>query len=83
MSGPMTDTLKISLAQLNPTVGDLDGNAALIRQIARRDEVPIHAGAQGPLVRAPIGRTSRRPRRAYARSAPAAATARPSTPRSA
>ena len=29
-------------------------NAALIRQIARREEVPIHAGAQGPLVRAPI-----------------------------
>ncbi len=32
----MIDTLKISLAQLNPTVGDLDGNAALIRRA--RDE---------------------------------------------
>ena len=27
----MTDTLKISLAQLNPTVGDLDGNAAKLK----------------------------------------------------
>lgn len=29
-------------------------NAAVIRQIAGREDVPIHAGAQGPLVRAPI-----------------------------
>ena len=26
----MTDTLAIALAQLNPTVGDLEGNRALI-----------------------------------------------------
>ncbi len=32
----MTDTLKIALAQINPTVGDIDGNLALIRK--RRDE---------------------------------------------
>jgi purine nucleosidase len=29
-------------------------NAAIIRQIAGRGDVPIHAGAQGPLVRAPV-----------------------------
>ena len=29
-------------------------NAAVIRQIAGREDVPIHAGAQSPLVRAPI-----------------------------
>jgi NAD+ synthase len=28
----MTDRLKIALAQLNPTVGDLDGNAKLVRR---------------------------------------------------
>src|SRR5512144_1416838 len=28
----MTDTLAISLAQLNPTVGDIDGNAAQVRR---------------------------------------------------
>ena len=28
----MTDTLSIALAQINPTVGDIDGNAELIRQ---------------------------------------------------
>ncbi len=32
----MTDTLKIALAQINPTVGDIDANLALIRR--RRDE---------------------------------------------
>lgn len=32
----MTDTLKIALAQLNPTVGDIVGNAALLR-LARAD----------------------------------------------
>ena len=32
----MTDTLKIALAQLNPTVGDIVGNAALLRS-ARAD----------------------------------------------
>jgi len=32
----MTDTLTIALAQLNPTVGDIDGNIALIRD-ARAD----------------------------------------------
>ena len=32
----MTDTLSIALAQLNPTVGDVDGNVA--RVIAARDE---------------------------------------------
>ena len=37
----MTDTLKIALAQLNPTVGDIDGNANLVRK-ARSD-----AAAQG------------------------------------
>lgn len=29
-------------------------NAALIRQIAGREDVPIHAGASGPLIRAPV-----------------------------
>lgn len=29
-------------------------NAAVIRQIAGREDVPIHAGAHGPLVRAPV-----------------------------
>ncbi len=28
----MTDSLKIALAQINPTVGDIDGNLALIRR---------------------------------------------------
>jgi NAD+ synthase len=28
----MTDTLAIALAQLNPTVGDIDGNAAQVRR---------------------------------------------------
>jgi NAD+ synthase len=28
----MTETLKIALAQINPTVGDLTGNADLIRK---------------------------------------------------
>ena len=28
----MTDTLRIALAQLNPTVGDIAGNVALIRK---------------------------------------------------
>ncbi len=37
----MTDTFSIALAQLNPTVGDLDGNASLARKA--RDE----AAAQG------------------------------------
>ena len=29
----MSDRLSIALAQVNPTVGDLDGNAALIRRM--------------------------------------------------
>jgi NAD+ synthase len=37
----MTDTLRIALAQINPTVGDIDGNLALLRR--RRAE----AGALG------------------------------------
>ena len=28
----MTDSLKIALAQINPTVGDIEGNLALIRR---------------------------------------------------
>ncbi|HVO01971.1 MAG TPA: NAD+ synthase [Candidatus Cybelea sp.] len=32
----MTDTLRIALAQLNPTVGDVAGNAELVRQARRR-----------------------------------------------
>ena len=32
----MTDTLAIALAQLNPTVGDIDGNVAKIRKAAPR-----------------------------------------------
>ncbi len=32
----MTETLTIALAQLNPTVGDVDGNAE--RLLAARDE---------------------------------------------
>ncbi len=32
----MTDRLTIALAQLNPTVGDIDGNLALIRQAVEK-----------------------------------------------
>ena len=28
----MTDTLALALAQLNPTVGDIDGNLAMLRR---------------------------------------------------
>ena len=38
----MTDTLKIALAQVNPTVGDVRGNAALIRA-ARADAARLGA----------------------------------------
>ena len=37
----MTDQLSIALAQLNPTVGDIDGNAALVREARKQ------AAAQG------------------------------------
>ena len=37
----MTDRLSIALAQINPTVGDLAGNAALIRKVR------AEAAAQG------------------------------------
>src|SRR6185295_20330100 len=36
MAHAITDSLKIALAQLNPVVGDLDGNAAKLRK-ARAD----------------------------------------------
>ncbi|MBT5454998.1 MAG: NAD+ synthase, partial [Rhodospirillaceae bacterium] len=32
----MTDQLTIALAQLNPTVGDIDGNTALVREARAR-----------------------------------------------
>jgi NAD+ synthase len=35
-NGPMTDRIKIALAQLNPTVGDLSGNARLVREARAR-----------------------------------------------
>ena len=35
----MTDRLSIALAQINPTVGDLEGNAALIRDVRRQAAV--------------------------------------------
>jgi len=38
----MTDTLRIAIAQLNPTVGDIDGNVAQIL-MAREQAVRLHA----------------------------------------
>ena len=38
----MTDTLRIAIAQLNPTVGDIDGNTAQILQ-AREQAARVHA----------------------------------------
>ncbi|HEX9837372.1 MAG TPA: nitrilase-related carbon-nitrogen hydrolase, partial [Alphaproteobacteria bacterium] len=32
----MTDPLQIALAQMNPTVGDVDGNARRLREARRR-----------------------------------------------
>ena len=32
----MTDSLRIAVAQVNPTVGDVDGNAAMIRDYWRK-----------------------------------------------
>lgn len=36
LAGNMTDSLKIALAQVNPTVGDLTGNADLIRRMRKQ-----------------------------------------------
>src|ERR1700730_4195251 len=41
MSTPITDTLRIALAQVNPVVGDLAGNAAKLRSVR------VAAAAQG------------------------------------
>jgi NAD+ synthase len=38
----MTDTLRIAIAQLNPTVGDIDGNVALVLK-AREEAARLHA----------------------------------------
>ena len=40
---PATARLRIALAQVNPTVGDIDGNVAIVRATARR---AADAGAQ-------------------------------------
>jgi NAD+ synthase len=50
----MTDRLKIFLAQHNPTVGDIDGNAALIRN-ARATA----AAERADLVRSAVARHGR------------------------
>ena len=72
--------LRVALAQINPTVGDIDGNAALIADwIARAREagagprrlpgaLPARLSGRGPLPEAPLRRGERR--RARARSPP-------------
>ena len=42
----MTDHLSIALAQLNPTVGDIDGNAALV-SAARKAAAQSQAAKNG------------------------------------
>ena len=44
----------------NVDIGQTVRNARLIRQIAGRGDVPVHAGAARPLTRAPVGATRRR-----------------------
>ena len=50
----------LEVVAVTTTAGNVDGpqtarNARLIRQIAGREDVPVHAGAEVPLVRPPIG----------------------------
>ncbi len=50
---------KLDLLAVTTVAGNVDAqltarNARIIRQIAGREEVPVYAGAQGPLVRSPI-----------------------------
>ena len=50
----------LEILAVTTTAGNVDGaqtarNACLIRQIAGREDVPVHAGAEVPLMRAPIG----------------------------
>ncbi len=45
----MTDSLKIALAQINPTVGDIEGNLALIRR--RRAEAAARGALRDPRLR--------------------------------
>jgi purine nucleosidase len=50
---------KLDLLAITTVAGNVDAdltarNARIIRQIAGREDVPVHAGAHGPMVRAPI-----------------------------
>ncbi len=49
------EILAITTAAGNVAADLTARNAAIIRQIAGREDVPIHAGAQRPLVRPPVG----------------------------
>lgn len=48
------DILAITTVAGNVAAALTARNAAMIRQIAGREDVPIHAGASGPLIRAPV-----------------------------
>ncbi len=51
---PKLDLLAITTVAGNVDAGLTARNARIIRQIAGREDVPVHAGAQVPMVRAPI-----------------------------
>ena len=54
LGSPKLDVLAITTVAGNVEAGLTARNARIIRQIAGREDVPVHAGAQAPLVRAPI-----------------------------